>query len=182
MQDTKSVIKYIKSDVYRYFGKCSIGFIIRYYFKSYMVRFHVALRMRHGSGIVKFIGRILWRLNKTKRTIQIDPNMEIGYGLYIGHGGPLVVSSSAVIGNNVNLSQFTTIGSNHGKAAQIGDFTYIGPNVCIVEDVKVGSNSTIGAGTVVTKDVPENATVAGVPAKVLNYNNPGRFVNRRWSI
>lgn len=74
------------------------------------------------------------------------------------------------------------IGTNYKTPAIIGDNVYIGPNAALVEDVKIGSNSTIGAGAVVTKDVPENATVAGVPAKVLNYNNPGRFVNRRWPI
>lgn len=47
---------------------------------------------------------------------------------------------------------------------------------CIVENVHIGNNVTIGAGSVVTKDIPDNATVAGVPARVLNYNNPGRYV------
>ena len=71
-------------------------------------------------------------------------------------GGPIIVNSSAKIGNNCNLSQFTTIGSNHGKAAQIGDNVYIGPGVCIVEDVVIGNNVTIGAGSVVTKDIPRD--------------------------
>ncbi len=82
----------------------------------------------------------------------------------------------------MNLSQFLTIGSNNSKGAVIGDFTYIGPNVCIVEDVKIGSNVTIGAGAVVTKDIPDNATAVGNYAKVINYNDPGRFTrNNRWT-
>ena len=93
----------------------------------------------------------------------------------------MVVNGGTVIGNNVNLSQFLSIGTNHETPAIIGDNVYIGPHVSIVEDVKIGSNSTIGAGAVVTKDVPENATVAGVPAMVLNYNSPGRYINNRWS-
>lgn len=80
------------------------------------------------------------------------------------------------------MSQFTTIGSNTGSAAVIGDNTYIGPNVCIVEHVHIGKNVTIGAGSVVTKDIPDNATAAGNYAKVLNYHNPGRFVKNRWPI
>lgn len=102
--------------------------------------------------------------------------------MYIGHGGPIVVSPTAIIGNNVNLSQFTTIGSNEGKAAVIGDNVYIGPNVCVVENVVIGDNVTIGAGSVVTKSIPKNATVVGNYAKVINYNNPGRYVNNRWNI
>ena len=54
--------------------------------------------------------------------------------------------------------------------------------LCIVEDVKIGSNVTIGAGSIVTKDIPDNATVAGNYAKVLNYRNPGRFVHNRWQV
>ena len=80
----------------------------------------------------------------------------------------------------MNLSQFTTIGSNEGKAAHIGNNVYIGPSVCIVENVKIGNNTTIGAGSVVTKDIPNNATAVGNYAKVINYNNPGRFILNRW--
>lgn len=137
--------------------------------------------MCQGSGIVKFIGYILWILNKSKNTIKLSPRTKIGYGLYIGHGGSIVVNPTAIIGNNVNISQFVTIGSNYNKAARIGDFTYIGPNVCIVEDVIIGSNVTIGAGSVVTKDIPDNATACGNYAKVINFDNPGRYTkNNRW--
>jgi serine O-acetyltransferase len=47
--------------------------------------------------------------------------------------------------------------------------------------VKIGSNATIGAGSVVTKDIPENATAVGNYAKVISMNNPGHAVNRRWT-
>ena len=121
-------------------------------------------------------------LIKKKYGIDIHITTQIGYGLYIGHGGPLVVNPSAIIGNNVNLSQFTTIGANGGRqAAEIGDNVYIGPQVCIIDHVKIGANATIGAGSVVTKDIPEGATAAGNYAKVLNMNNPGGLVNRRWT-
>ena len=51
-----------------------------------------------------------------------------------------------------------------------------------MEDVKIGNNVTIGAGSVVTKDIPDNATAAGNYAKVINYKDPGRFVNNRWKL
>ena len=92
----------------------------------------------------------------------------------------IVINGGTIIGNNVNISQFLNIGTNNETPAIIGDNVYIGPNVSIVEDVKIGSNSTIGAGAVVTKDIPQNSTAAGCPAKVLNYNNPGRYIERRW--
>lgn len=93
-----------------------------------------------------------------------------------------MVNPTTVIGNNCNVSQFTTIGSNEGHAARIGDNTYIGPGVSIVEDVVIGDNVTIGAGSVVTKDIPDNATAVGNYAKIINYDNPGRYVENRWKV
>lgn len=92
----------------------------------------------------------------------------------------MVINGLTTIGNNVNMSQFTNIGTNHGTPAIIGNNVYIGPSVCIVEDVKIGSNSTVGAGAVVSRDIPMNSTCAGVPAKVLNFNNPARYIKNRW--
>lgn len=120
-------------------------------------------------------------INRTKIRIQIPREVRVGYGLYIGHGGPIIVNPTAIIGDNCNLSQFTTIGSNEGQAAIIGDNTYIGPNVCIVENVRIGNKVTIGAGSVVTKDIPDNATAVGNYAKVINYNNPGRYIQNSWN-
>ena len=126
------------------------------------------------------VGKIFHQLAMRRTGIWIQACTEIGYGLYIGHGIGLVVNPTAKIGNNCNLSQFMTIGANNGKAAVIGDNVYIGPSVCIVEDVEIGDNATIGAGAVVVKDVPENATVAGVPAKIVSYKSPGRYIGNRW--
>ena len=179
MKKYKKAFEYIRSDAYRYVGRCDAWTIVRMYLFSRLFRWHVAFRlMQHvqGGGVI----RLLWRFNTMKRSIQISPTMKLGYGLYVAHGGPVVINPSAVIGDNCNLSQFTTIGSNDGKAAHIGNNVYIGPSVCCVEDVKIGDNVTIGAGSVVTKDIPDNATAAGNYARVLNYNNPGRYIGNRW--
>lgn len=173
---------YIKSDLMRYYGKYDMFTFIKA-LRSRTFRFQLAFRLCQKSrGVGKLIGLILWAFNRTKRHIQLSRTTKVGYGLYIGHGGPIVVSPTAVIGNNCNLSQFTTIGSNEGPAAIIGDNTYIGPNVCIVENVTIGNNVTIGAGSVVTKDIPDNATAVGNYAKVINYDNPGRFICNRWPV
>lgn len=46
--------------------------------------------------------------------------------------------------------------------------------------MKIGNNVTIGAGSVVTKDIPANMTAAGVPAKVISDKKPGRYIGNRW--
>ena len=174
--------EYVKSDLFRYYGKCDFKTFLKGYYKNRAFRLQVALRLSQGKGLTKILGNILWAINGSKQHIQISKKQRIGYGLYIGHSGPVLINPTAVIGNNVNLSQFTSIGSNHGKAATIGDNVYIGPSVCVVEDVVIGNNVTIGAGSVVTKDIPDNATAAGNYAKVLNYDEPGRYVQNRWEM
>ena len=172
--------EYIKSDLYRYYGKDDFITFLKGYLLNRTFRFQYALRMCQTSGLSRYYGLLLWRLNRTKRNIQIPRNTKVGYGLYIGHGGPVVVHPTTVIGDNCNLSQFTSIGTNENHAAVIGNNTYIGPNVSIVENVHIGNNVSIGAGSVVTKDIPDNATAAGNYAKVLNYKNPGRYILNRW--
>lgn len=171
---------YIKSDLYRYYGNTKISTFIKAYIRSGTFRFQCSFRLCNDRGLKKVIGLFLWSINRTKKRIQLPRTTKVGYGLYIGHGGPIVVNPTAIIGNNCNLSQFTTIGSNEGKAAEIGDNVYIGPNVCIVEHVKIGNNVTIGAGSIVTKDLPDNCTAVGNYAKVINYNNPGRYITNKW--
>lgn len=170
--------QYIASDLYRLTGSTTIGAFLKTYRSNSCFRYLVAFRKAQGGG---FFGRLLWKF-RPRGKLDIGLKTKVGYGLYIGHGGPVVINETARIGNNCNLSQFTTIGSNHGHAAAIGDNVYIGPNVCLVEDVHIGSNATIGAGSVVTKDIPENATAAGNYAKVLNYRNPGRYIKNTWSV
>jgi acetyltransferase len=116
-----------------------------------------------------------------KYNLLIASSTKIGYGLFIGHPSGIIVNHTAVIGNNVNLSQFTTIGSNENRAAVIGDNVYIGPSVCLIENVHIGNNATIGAGSIVTKDVLENTVVAGNPAKEITAKvNPGGYIRNKY--
>lgn len=109
----------------------------------------------------------MYRRISNKFGIQIPVSTQIGPGLYVGHGIGIIINGKAKIGKNCNISQFLTIGSNKGTPATIGDNVYIGPNVCIVEDVKIGNNVKIGAGTVVINDVPDGATTVGNPNRII---------------
>ena len=129
---------------------------------------------------VRFLARVMLASKSRRYQIQISRHAEIGYGFFINHGMCVVIAGTARIGNNVTISHFCTIGSMHDSAATIGDNVYIGPGVCIVENVKIGNNVTIGAGSVVVKDVPDNMTVAGVPARIISDKDPGRLVYHRW--
>lgn len=180
----KEIWKYILSDFYRYYGmgggKIKL-LLIALTAKNHCFAYTFWLRLCTKKNPFFFLAKWMhYRLSR-KYGIQISPKTKIGYGLFIGHGVGIVINDTAVIGNNVNLSQFLTIGSNHGKAANIGNNVYIGPSVCIVEDVNIGDNVIIGAGCVVTTDVPDNFTAVGVPNRLIskvshNYiSNPWKY-------
>lgn len=172
-----NTLEYIKSDLVRY-GKVPTHFTIikELLFGNHAFKFLFWLRMCKSKNIFFFFSRFMYGYYRNKYGLQIPYTMQIGYGLYLGHGINIVVSDSAIIGDNCNLSHFCTIGSNYDVAAKIGNNVYIGPNTCIVEDVFIGDNVTIGAGSVVVKDIPNNTTVAGVPAKFISLKKPARFI------
>lgn len=105
----------------------------------------------------------------------------VGYGLCLSHEY-FRVTEHAMIGNNVNLSHFMTIGSNTGKGARIGNNVYIGPSVNIMEEVHIGSNTIIGAGSVVPKDIEADSTYVGNPAKKIGPNKHPEFIKNPWPL
>lgn len=92
-----------------------------------------------------------------------------GPGLTIHHQGNIIVNNDAVIGKNCQLHGNNCIGNdgNQANVPIIGDNVDIGYGAIIIGKLKVGNNVKIGAGAVVIKDVPDNCTVVGVPAKVV---------------
>ncbi|MDL2281716.1 serine O-acetyltransferase [Parabacteroides sp. OttesenSCG-928-G06] len=186
----KKILEYILSDYQRYTSKD-----VRKDRYVYLKIILLALSARNHCFAYSFWLRLASQRNifypialfmhvrlSRKYGVQIPRKTKIGYGLYIGHGIGIVINYKTVIGNNCNISQFLTIGSNKETPATIGDNVYIGPACCLVEDVCIGDNVSIGAGAVVTKDIPANATAAGVPAKVISYKEPGRFILNRWTL
>ena len=128
------------------------------------------------------IARVILRHLSYKFGISIPPETKIGEGFYIGHFGGIVVNSKATIGNNCNISHCVTIGqSNRGKNKgypTIGNNVYIGPGAKIIGSINIGNNVAIGANCVVTKDIPDNAVVVGIPAKIISYEGSIGYINR----
>ena len=182
MSDVKELIV---SDYFRYTGKKEASWFKLFFHSLFNHSFSYTFwwRLVAYNGLNRFIHsicKLILKCKSDKYGVYILKGVKCGFGLYLGHGIGIVINETSVIGNNVNISQFVNIGANSGNAAKIGDNVYIGPMCCIVEDIIIGSNSTIGAGAVVTKDVEENVTVGGVPAKVISYNTPGRFIKNKY--
>ncbi|MFC2061049.1 serine O-acetyltransferase [Elusimicrobiota bacterium] len=120
-----------------------------------------------------FLGLVYFFLNKSVEIsagISISCNARIGGGLYIGHFGQIIVHPDVIMGENCNIGQGITIGTaGVGKtgAPVIGNNVYIGTGAKVLGRITIGNNVRIGANAVVIKDIPDNATAVGVPAKVV---------------
>lgn len=115
----------------------------------------------------------LYLQSRSSRVFQTDinPAAQIGKGVFLDHATGLVVGETAVIGDNVSILHGVTLGGTGKEGAdrhpKIRSGVLIGAGAKILGNIEIGSCSRIAAGSVVLKPVPPNATVAGVPARVV---------------
>ena len=137
-------------------------------------------KKNRGFYIFYLFARYFYLRLRYKLNISIPFDTEIGSGFFISHFGGIVVNQKSIIGINCNISQGVTIGqSNRGKRKGfpvVGDNVYIGPGAKIFGAVTVGNNVAIGANCVVTKDVPDNAVVVGVPCRIISYEGASGYI------
>ncbi len=105
---------------------------------------------------------------------SIPYQCKIGKGSTFGYGAiGVVIHKRTIIGKNCVIGTNITIGGRSGfqDVPKIGDNVYIATGAKILGPITIGNNVTIGANAVVIKDVPDNAVVAGIPAKIIKYKN-----------
>lgn len=122
----------------------------------------------------KLLARLVSQFAKFLTGIEIHPAAKIGSGVFIDHGEGVVIGETAEVGNNVVLYQGVTLGGtgkDRGKRhPTIEDGVMISAGAKILGPFTVGKNAKIGAGSIVLKPVPANATVVGVPGRVVKLN------------
>ena len=115
------------------------------------------------------LARLISQIARFFTGIEIHPGATIGKGLVIDHGMGVVIGETAEIGNNVLIYHGVTLGwtgKDKGKRhPTVGDEVVIGAGAKVLWPINIGSNSKIGANSVVLKDVPKRATAVGIPAK-----------------
>ena len=132
------------------------------------------------------LARIISQLSRFFTGIEIHPGAKIGTNLFIDHGMGVVIGETSEIGNNVTIYHAVTLGGispsinsesqrNEKRHPTIGNDVVIGSGAQIIGPIKVGNGSRIAANAVVVNDVPEGATMVGVPAKVIKTGNKGNF-------
>lgn len=105
--------------------------------------------------------------------VEIPYKTKIGPGLTLYHGQALVINDGTIIGRNCTIRHSTTIGNKllsnglYSNSPIIGNNVDIGSNVCIIGPIRIGDNVKIGAGSVVTKDIPSDVIVVGNPARII---------------
>ncbi|GGF00329.1 serine acetyltransferase [Pseudoalteromonas gelatinilytica] len=105
--------------------------------------------------------------------LELPLGTKVGKGLALYHAFGLVVNPGSVIGDYCTLRQGVTIGNKlkkdgtESRCPRIGDYVEIGANAIIIGDITIGNNAKIGAGTVVTKDIPEGKVAVSSNLRIL---------------
>ena len=139
------------------------------------VLFH---KIAHFFCIAKFdlVARIISQFSRFLTGIEIHPKAKIGKNLFVDHGMGVVIGETSEIGDNVTIYHSVTLGGispsidsneqrNMKRHPTLKNNVVVGSGAQVLGPIIVGENAKIGANAVVTKDVPENAVMVGIPAK-----------------
>ena len=112
--------------------------------------------------------------------IHLSPETQIGPGFFISHFGGIWINPRVRMGARCTIAHAITIGAPDAEvgAPVLGDRVWIGAGAVVTGPVQVGSGAVIGANSLVSSNVPENAVVVGVPARVLAYTGSDRLIAR----
>ena len=136
----------------------------------------------HNAG-VPLVPRLISHMSRFLTGIEIHPGAQIGEALFIDHGMGLVIGETTIIGDHCHLTQGVTLGGTSNRREKrhptLGNHVTVGAGAKIIGAVTLGDHATIGAGSVVVTNVPEYATVVGVPGRVIAYFDPGNETIQR---
>jgi serine O-acetyltransferase len=127
---------------------------------------HALHRMR-----VPLVPRMLSASSRFLTGIEIDPGATIGKGVFIDHGMGVVIGETAEVGDGCTIYQGVTLGGTSLQRTKrhptLGRDVTVGSGAAILGAITIGDGARIGANSVVVKDVPPNATVVGIPGRVV---------------
>jgi serine O-acetyltransferase len=127
---------------------------------------------------MKWLARLVSFLGRWVTGIEIHPGATIGRRVFIDHGMGVVVGETAEIGDDCTLYHGVTLGGTSWKKGKrhptLGRGAVVGAGAKILGPIYVGAGAKIGSNAVVVKDVPDNATAVGIPARILDNDQAKR--------
>jgi serine O-acetyltransferase len=121
---------------------------------------------------LKLAARLLSQLGRSITGVEIHPGATIGRGVFIDHGMGVVIGETAEVGDRCLLYQGVTLGGtgkDHGKRhPTLASNVVVGAGAKVLGAIQVGTNTRIGAGSVVVRDVENDCTVVGIPGRVIH--------------
>ena len=167
------MFRYIFQDYYNNKGQVKIIFILSF--------FRLVNRLaRRKHSLLWWLGvplMVIYRvIVEYILCVELRAATQVGSGMKIEHGYSLVINDRTIIGTNFHVRHCVTIGcvkmpdGSQGPSPVIGDNVEVGANAIILGGIKIGNNASIGAGSVVTKDVPPGTIVVGNPARIIGRN------------
>ncbi len=149
-------------------------------FLNYSFRIVIRVRLSHALYSKGLAGKVLAKFlywQNLRRSVDINPKAKIGPGLRLAHPVAVTIGEDACIGSYAHILQNVTIGGNSGKKIErpegiqsmprIGNFIRIGAGAVLAGPISIGDYVIIGANSVLTSDLPDYATAAGIPATII---------------
>jgi serine O-acetyltransferase len=115
--------------------------------------------------------RMMQSASSERLQVSIHPSASIGTSVYLDHATGIIIGADSIVGDGVTMMQNVTIGrgpEHPARAPRIGRSAYLSSGASIIGDISIGDFAKIGAGAVVTHDVPVGCTAVGVPARLTN--------------
>ena len=178
-----SELALLKYDVHRWHGRYAFHLLLTTWLQDRAFRPILSYRLcRYFAALPAWAGflpllasRFLHRCSQGAIGFELPPSVRAGGGLRVYHGWTLIINDNVVLGNNVTLLHAVTLGGTRKGSPVIEDEVTISAGAIVIGPVTVGRGAIVGAGAVVTKNVPPYTVVAGNPAKVLR-DNPEPYV------
>ena len=121
---------------------------------------------------MKLVARCLSQISRILTGVEIHPGARIGHSVFIDHGMGVVIGETAEIGNRCLLYQGVTLGGtgkeNGKRHPTLAENVVVGAGAKVLGAIRVGTNTRIGAGSVVVRDVDNDCTVVGIPGRVIH--------------
>ena len=121
---------------------------------------------------MKLVARCLSQISRILTGVEIHPGARIGHSVFIDHGMGVVIGETAEIGNRCLLYQGVTLGGTGKESGKrhptLAENVVVGAGAKVLGAIRVGTNTRIGAGSVVVRDVDNDCTVVGIPGRVIH--------------